>query len=297
MMTLHSFAEFYCLQHDASTNYTNQVRWCVDAFAKYLGREPLLDDLSPETINRWLFQMKADGLATDTRRSRRRMILMLASEAARQRRMEPLSRDLVARIKTQPRMVDGFSYEEAQKLIDRLLHPPMRHRRWLDFVYRHTGIHRGDYWLAYILATWDTGAPADLRLLRFSDIRPDGTVDTLRKKTGKPLQWQLSPATMQAIAEIREPARDLVFPLPGRIEVFRRDAKYVIQHIGGIQRSLGQLRRGAGTDAEIVHGEGAGCKLLGNTQAVFAKHYAIRRLMPRSAVAPRPLLPSLDGRK
>lgn len=288
---LASFTEDYIVRADCSARYADQLRWCVRGFGSYLGRDPVLSDLSAESINRWLGSMKTAGLAAETRRSRRRMLLTLSTDAARQRLIQPIPRELVARVKAHPTLPTGLSYVQARTVVEKLTHPDKPHRRWLNYTYRSTGICRGDYWRAFILASWDTGAPADLRDLRWSEIQPDGRVFRLRGKTQKPLAWVLSPATLSALEEIRSPEREFVFPLSGRLEVFRRDAKYVIQVVAGIpDRTLGDFRSGAGTDAELTHGTGAGSKLLGNTPAVFDKHYAVRHLLPVAEVAPRPLV-------
>lgn len=290
-MTLDAFTEMYALQQDLADGSAAQLRWCVAAFTHHLGHEAELTDLTPDTINRWLQAMKTLGTSATTRASRRRMLLTLATAAARQHRLAPIERELVARVKVVRQFPEGLSRTEAQKAITSLSSPPPKWSGWLQFAYRKLGITRAAWWRAYLLATWDSGAPADCRQLKWSDIQPNGTAYVLRGKTGKPLAWKFSPATLQAIEAIRQPERELIFQLPGSMTLFRKEAATILQQIAGLKgRSLGGLRSGAGTDAELLHGEGSGHKLLGNTPATFERHYKISRLLPAIPLAPRPLV-------
>lgn len=287
--TVREFIRAYAAKQDVSNGYRAQLIFAINSFAKFLNREPLLCDLTELNINEWLLALKEQGLAADTRKSRRRNIRTLASDAARCGLIKPVNPDMLVRIKSLPTLPDGLSREEARRIVVSVMNAnKTKDIRWLSHRYS-TGLSRRQFWLPYLLACWDTAAPADLRHLRWRDIEPDGFVSTIRHKTGKPLQWQLSDATMRAIREISEPARDLVFPLWGGINVFRVDARHIITKIAGLKhRSLGDFRSGAGTDVEGCTGNGH--QLLGNSRNVFEKHYKIDRLMPRKAVAPRPLI-------
>lgn len=289
-VTLEAYVKAYALRNEVGKGYQAQLKWCVAAFSKHLGRPALLSDLIPDRINEWLYALREEDYSAETRRARRRMLLALAADAARARLIEPLNRDLIAKVRATPKLPDGLTWEEARHVIRTIEKATGKHARWLYYAYRNSGITRANWWTAYLSASWDTGAPADVRLLRFSDIRPDGRVFLLRGKTGKPLRWQLSECTRDAIEVIREPVRELVFPLPGNLNLFRRDAAKILQEICGLRgKTLGGFRSGAGTDAELVHGRGAGSELLGNTPAVFSRHYEIAPVLDRPVPTPRPL--------
>lgn len=286
------FVDDYAIRRDVCRDYRDQLAWCTAAFSRHLGRTATLGDLIPHSINSFLAVMKSDNLAGETRKSRRRMLLSLAADASRLRIIEPVHRDLVARVKAPRHIPDGISYDEARRVVQSIRRPSCpEHGRWLRYCYRSIGATRRQWWLAYLLASWDTGAPADLRTLRTVDVRSDGHVYTLRHKTGKPLHWHLSEATMTAINElIAAHRRDTVFPLPGRLDSFRREARHIITVIAGLQgKTLGGFRSGAGTDAELTHGAGAGSQLLGNTPQIFHQHYAIPEILQRDVKGPRPL--------
>lgn len=288
--TLKEFAVDYAVRRDVSDGYSKQLVWCVGAFDRYLGRDSLLSDLTAETINAFLADQKKRGLSADTRKSRKRMLMTMATDAADLRLIEPVQRERVAKVKTTPTIPDGLSWEEANTVIRAVMHRGGPHERWLRYRYKSIPIRRRDWWSAYLRCCWDTGAPADVRTLEFSEIREGGRVYKLRSKTGKLLAWQLSTGTLKAIEAISEPERVLVFQLPGRLELFRREAKHIIQEIAGLDgKTLGGFRSGAGSDAEFLHGPGAGCSLLGNTPEVFRRHYEIPELASREPKAPRPI--------
>lgn len=289
-MWLANFVEDYLLRTDVGEGYAEQLRYCTRGFSKFLDRMARVDDLNSQQINAYLAHLRKEGYAGETRRTRRRMLLTLASDAARARLIDPVNRDMVARIKVFPSMPDGLTWGEARHVLI-TINAKNKWDRWLSFRYHKTRIVRRDWWRAYLSACWDTGAPADLRALRFSDLTPEGRVFKLRGKTGKPLRWQLAPYTMAAIERIASPERDLIFPLSGDVTLFRREARKILQEIAGLAgKTLGGFRSGAGTDAELRHGTGAGCQLLGNTPQIFVRHYEIAPLIQRPAPAPRPLM-------
>jgi hypothetical protein len=296
-MDLQAFAAEYSRRNDVSSAYAQQLRWAVQALARYLNRPATISDLTSEQINQWLYKLREQAYSPETRRGRRRMLLTLAADAARQGLLAPVNRDMIAKVRSTPKLPDGLTWLEARRVIDALTLVGTRHERWLRYRYRSTGISRRDWWTAYLAACWDTGAPADLRLLTFDEISPSGLVSRLRAKTGKLLRWQLSPFALEAIGRIHSPRR-LVFPLAGGIGLFRSEARKILHAIAGLpaEKSLGGFRSGAGTDAELRHGSGAGCQLLGNTPAVFQRHYEIQPVLQRPVMSPRPLMGASSGR-
>lgn len=289
-MTLADFVADYTIRQDTTQGYANQLRWMVAAFERHLGRPAEMADLTSSTINAWLASLR-DSVSPDTRSSRRRMLLSLSGDAARLGLIPPINRDMIARVKVRPSQPDGLTWEEARHVLQSINIRGGPHERWLRFTYRETGITRRGWWRAYLAACWDTGAPADLRILKWADIQEGGRVYLLRSKTGKPLRWALSDYTVYALDQIKEPARDLVFPLPGNMRLFRREAHKILCTIAGLaNKSLGGFRSGAGTDAELRHGQGAGSQLLGNTPAVFARHYEVASVIQRDVLAPKPLM-------
>lgn len=297
-MWLTDFVEDYLQRTDVGEAYAEQLRWCVRGFSKFLERPACLDHLNSRDINAYLAHLRKAGYAGETRRSRRRILLTLSSDAARQRLIDPVNRDMVARIKVFPAVPDGLTWSEARNIII-AINAKGKYDHWFCYRYRKTGIVRRDWWRAYLSACWDTGAPADLRSLRWEELQENGRVYRLRGKTGKPLRWQLSSYTMDAIARLANPPyRPLVFPLWGCLDRFRREARKIIQEVAGLKgKSLGGFRSGAGTDAELRHGTGAGCQLLGNTPQVFVKHYEIAPLIERPAMSPRPLMDDLEAQE
>lgn len=288
-MDLLSFTSEYAIRQDVSAGHAEQLRITVRQFGMRLGREAQLTDLTVAAINGYLGQLR-EGFAAETRRSRRRILLTLADDAARLGLIAPINRAMIAKVKARPALPCGLTWEEARGVLTAVNHLGGPQERWLRFKYRKTGITRRAWWRAYLASCWDTGAPADLRQLRWDEIREGGFVWKLRGKTAKPLRWQLSEYALLAIEQIREPVRELVFPLPGTLGLFRREAKFILETVAGLKgQTLGGYRSGAGSDAELRHGRGAGSALLGNSPAVFARYYALP-VVGGDVQAPKPLM-------
>lgn len=294
-MLLVDYVADYCLRRDSSQVHEQQLQVCARLFSEFLGRDASLSDINEQSLNGWLAKMREDGLAAATRRNRRTMLLSLNSQAVVDGLAEPIARGRVAQVKVRPRVVEGFSYEEAQQVIERIRRPTQReHGRWLARHHHRTCLPRRSYWLSYLLACWDSAAPKDLRELRWQDVHEGGIVTTLRTKTGEQLLWKFSEATLEAMEPMRLFAHELIWPIWSNMSGFRHEARYVIQEIGGATgKSLGGFRAGAGTDVARQYGVAAGAEYLGHTNSrTFERHYLIRRLMADNQRRPRPLLPT-----
>jgi hypothetical protein len=85
------------------------------------------------------------------------------------------------------------------------------------------------------------------------------------------------------------PDRPLCFPTWGRLELWRREALRLVK-LAGLSGGIGQLRHSSGTAVELHH-PGRGHEHLGNTRAVFERHY----LDLDQTAFERPLPPELKG--
>jgi integrase len=292
-MLLRDFVDSYILlREDLSKKYVKTLHLTVKKFSATLGREATVEDLNPEAVNRHLVQLRTDGLASSTRKLYKTILCVLCNAARAQKLItEELSRYNTVKIRQDSKPTEGFSWEEASELIHRLENPLPRYRKWLSKKYRRNGICRGDFWVAYIRATWDSSHPKDLRSLRFDQIQEDGVVVRMREKTGNPICWRFSENTLRAIEKIKLPARELVFPLPGDERHFFGEAARIIKQAGGFPgHTLGGLRAGSGTDVFRRYGIEAGRTHLGHAnESTFRKHYLISRVVPETLKSPKPI--------
>jgi integrase len=154
-----------------------------------------------------------------------------------------------------------------------------------------TGIRRRDYWRSFVLAAWDTGLRGcDLRRLRVDVVvgAPGGRLVHVQHKTKKKVAVTMRSETIQAIHQTIPPERELVWPLWGRLELFRREARRLVR-FGGLPGSLKCLRSGSGTAVER-ESRGRGHEHLGNTRKVFEASYLDVTQLPDD----RPLPPRID---
>ena len=269
----------YVGEREVSAAYRDGLRFCIADLERFRGDDLHVTDLRPELVNQWLAHAAKRGLSAETRKSRRRMVLTLWGYAA--------DLDLVAGprrvspVKGRDRVNSAWTATEVGQLLDAC--------DQLHGTYRN-GVDRRLYWSAYVRAAWDSGLRGcDLRRLERSQIRPDGTVTLVQHKTGRRIRCRLRPATVAAIDATYPPDRPLCFATWGRLELWRREALRLVT-LSGLKGGIGRLRHSSGTAVELEN-PGRGHEHLGNTRAVFEKHY----LDLDQTAFERPLPPELKG--
>ena len=103
------------------------------------------------------------------------------------------------------------------------------------------------------MAARDSGLRScDLRRVRPASISGDGHRILVRRKTGKTIRVIFRQETIAAINESFPPARELIGPLWGRLEQWRREAKRLVK-AACLRGSIGQFRHSSGTAVELEH--------------------------------------------
>jgi hypothetical protein len=264
-MDLKEWASRYVDNRDVTDAYANQLRWAVMAFERTIGRTVDLADLSPELVNRHL-KATRDTLKPETRKTHRRVLLTLWQAAADDGLApEPIRRKVMP-IRVPDKLQRAWDVDQVRMLLaaaDRL-------KRY----YPH-GIAKRDYWRSYVMAAWDTGLRGcDMRKIAQSDIGDDGRIVLVQKKTGRIIRTCVRAETLAAINNTFPPDREQVWPLWARMELWRREASKLVR-AAGLKGSIGQLRHSSGTAVEQLN-PGHGHEHLGNTRAVFERHYLDR---------------------
>ena len=290
MSCLIKFSQDYVRRRDLSKGYQHQILCTVRAFGRSMSKDPTVSDLSAQSINHLI---SAKSVSDETRNNRRRMLLTLAAEAARMGLIERIDPFFVQKIKRRKKLPKGYSIDQARQIIQAIAKPPKR-EKWFQFVYEN-GVRRRDWWLAYLLACWDSGAVQDMRLLTRDQIDPDGSYWFLRHKTGKVVDGRLSRPTLAAIKRIDRPRQRLLFPRwcnckNGKCisEEFR-----VIAEVSECPGTLKYFRSGAGTNVEKNNPQ-SGHQFLANSRRVFEENYLVRsHLKGRDVISPEPLVDDL----
>lgn len=260
---LRDFVSLFGSARDVSAGYIDQLRWAVHGLEKFAGRKIKCAELSHELLNGYLRWMRENGRSTETRRSRRRNLLILWRAAADLGlAIEPIGRR-VMRICACDKIITAWTMEEAMRL-DRAA---MRLQG-----YYPNGIARANYWDSYIRGAWDSALRGcDLRSFERDWIPPHRRVVVVQRKTHKRIVIQFHQSTVEAINRTFPPKRALIWPLWASLDRWRREAKLIVR-MAGLRGSIGRLRHSSGTAVELLS-RGHGHEHLGNTREIFERHY------------------------
>jgi integrase len=285
------FEHTYCPRRlpGGSLNTLRLYACTFRAFERHLQRPPLVQDLEADTIAGFL-SAYSTGHEPRSVNSHLDRLLALARYAC-QRRLIAEVPDLLHWPEPQ-RTPRAYTSDQ----VSRLLWACRQSRGCI------LGLPAGLYWEAVALTFYYTGIRASACwLLEQRDL--EGPLLTIRPETHKPrteLRFLLPADCMEAIHRIWSPPRKFLFPwdrAPGeRYPAWRRilaDAKLPMGHLDLFQR----LRRTSGTLVEAAGGDGS--KHLGNSRAVFERHYLDPSIANRSQVGllPRPQIQSPTDRQ
>jgi hypothetical protein len=277
-MLLRDFLGLFAQSRDVSSGYIDQLHWAIHGLEKFVGKRLRTTDLTPDLLNTYLRWMRDNGHTTETRKGRRKNLLILWRAAAdMELAAEPPARR-VMRIRHSGRITVAWSYIEACIL--------------LEFASKLTGsysngIQRSHYWTSYIRAAWDSGLRGcDLRSLERDWVAPHGRLVVIQGKTRKRVVTQFRRSTLDSIAMTFPPERAIIWPLWASLDRWRREAKKLVRR-AGLVGSIGRLRHSSGTATELTH-PGRGHEHLGNTRKIFEEHYLDHHQIANGAVLPMP---------
>jgi len=152
----------------------------------------------------------------------------------------------------------------------------------LEGEFRTLSLSRARWWQTFVRVAWDSGLRRrDLHQLTRSDCRAQFI--WTQHKTNKPVKVQLRSTTLHAIREWAWSNSKPLWPLWGSDNSFQRDWRRIVRLARIDYGPFKRIRKSAGTAAEDVS-PGAGHYLLGNTRAVFERHY----LDPMQIQTPQP---------
>lgn len=279
--TLRALAERYALEHDIRPSSAGQHRYSIASLEKFLGRVAALEDLSDDTLNRWLAWLLAQSLAVESVRTRRRCLLTLWRSAHADELLDTLP-GRIRKIKPARLVPVCWSQDELKRLIATASTKTKR-------MQRHRAVRWCDLWLAVIYLAYYSGLRlADVLDLRCDQIADDGTLFAFQKKTGHAIQCKLPAEAMKAIRAISKPARArLIGDLICR-QTLQKELRFLTRE-AGVKGSMKWFRRTGATWCE-ASAPGSAMSFLGHrTPGLAAKHYVDPRFVQQNRPMPPPL--------
>jgi integrase len=285
-MLLASVIDRIAMDRDIEKVTVDQYIRHVNRFSECLGHEATIEDLSEDSLNRFLVSLQKEGLVGTTVRNYRVSITVVWSYLTEKEGLREYSIRRVRRLKIVQRPVHAWSLKQIGQLIAACEDV----RGTLD-----NGIAGKDFLKAWVYLGYDTGLrPSDVRLLKWSDVNQiDGDVIITQHKTSVPHCAYLSPQSQESLRAIQFPERELIFPLTkGGVRRWELKLYDVAKNHGFSRRKgqgLGTLRKTHATEVYRSEGESAAAESLGHVggvrtaRASYIAHDAIRRgRLPRS---------------
>lgn len=215
------FAEVYepLRLRSASINSKRLYAATFSTFGRTIGREPLLDDLTDETVSLYLCRRRDNGISPYSIEGDRNRLLAIWRFACRRRGPDgtPYLADWpnVEAEKLPRRIPKAWTMDELRRMLDacKVLNQS-GHTHGLE-----GGIKASLWWTALIRVLWVTGERIGaVRSLRWSDVDLDAGWVVMRAETRKGGREdkiaRLDQPAIDALRAIRWPERAEVFPMP-----------------------------------------------------------------------------------
>lgn len=278
VQSLRSVLSLYQLERDVRPTSISHLGYAIGNFAKYLGHEPTLADLTDDAVNKWLLWLAEHG-SRCTMRNYRVRLLTVWRFAVEIGLMDCLPLR-VRKVRLQHDSPQAWSVSEVERLLEAA--------GQVAGVFNVTRVNRADFWRAIIRTAYDTGFRAgDLMRLKIENFSARSMVIIRQSKTGQVIVRWVWPETWQAIERIAAPERTLLFAdILSRRSFFQRFAE--IRKAAGLSGHFRWLRR---TGASLVECDisGQGKTFLGHRSSGIAERYYIdpRLLQTKPILPPR----------
>lgn len=271
----------YPLARDIRPETLRQYVIVADLLERWAGGPVAWADLDEATVSAWLRDY-ASAAAPATVKSKKGQFLALWRAAADDGLCEDPVARRVRRVRVPEQVVDAWTREEVERLLETCRGLPRWHR---------CGLRRSVWWDLAVRIAWDSGLRwGDLISLPVASVRPDGAGEWSSSKTGRVAAFRLSGSTREALAaSLAACPRLIVCPWPASHETFCDQVERLVAKAGIRTGTWRWIRRGSGSDVEAQQ-LGAGHEHLANSPAVFDRHYAARSIIGRRAPSPRELL-------
>ena len=254
-----------------SANTIRLYRHTVASFSRWLGRPATLEDLTDDAVSAYLASLNARGLSPYTVNKERSQLLAIWNYAAR-KKFVPVFPDVAP--ETLPKRVpQAWTVEDLSALLDACHSEPGT----------ISGVPAADWWVSLHLVIYDTAERIGAVLeLRWGDYQPPWLLIPAESRKGRRADklHKLGADTQSALARIRPPDRDLIWPWP-------RTQHTLYYHYNRILRRAGlphdgrckfhRLRRTVASYYEAACGNAS--QLLGHTSRRTTEAYLDPRIV------------------
>lgn len=280
MQTLRSVLSVYKLERDVRQTSVDHLGYAIGRLEKFLGREPDIDDLNDDTVNRFLVWLGENGSRTTMRNYRVRLLTVwrFGVEIGLLDRL-PLR---VRKVRLSHPAPEAWTVEEVEKLLTYV--------GTIDGKFLFSAVNRAYYWRAVIRTAYDTGLRfGDLMRLECSHFH--GTmIRVCQSKTNELIVRWVYPETLEAIHAITTDRHIRIFgDVLSRRSFFQQFGLH--RKACGLPGSFRWLRRSGASLAERDN-RGDGKLFLGHkTHGIAERHYFDPRLLSATPILP----PKLAG--
>ncbi|WP_436716388.1 tyrosine-type recombinase/integrase [Roseiconus lacunae] len=262
---------------------------CINAFGKWLGRQPVIEDLTTETVSRflqWLMENTELSLATI---EKDRVQLSAMWRYAARKNILPEYPDIMP-IRVPDRVPDAWSDNDMKTLMESC-----------EKTEGNIGeIPASIFWPALVSVIYDTAERISAVMqIRHSDIDSDGWLTVrgeYRKGKTRDKRYKLRPETLERIASIRAVSNGKVFPWPYY-------PNYIWPKFGGVLEAAGLPNNGRTKFHKLRRTTASNFSAAGGDAQALLDHSSRRTTMryldPKrlKEVMPADLLPGIGEEK
>ncbi|HUT88839.1 MAG TPA: hypothetical protein VMY37_05055 [Thermoguttaceae bacterium] len=253
---------------DLSPPAAEQIVCAIRVFQRWACRPVVVADLNEDLVRRFLVSYLRTAAPATVNTKRGHLLALWQCAWEEGLRDAPPRRGRIRRAKAPARIPEAWTAAE----VGRILAAARQESGVLD------GIPATDWWTSLLLVMYDTGERRGAVLkTRPKDVSlAGGWVTFYATKTRAPRWCPLHQDTISACRRIYRTDRSVMWPCPYRSEwigvqfrrILRRAGVTFGREHGGV---FHKLRRTTGSLVEQAGGDGA--KHIGNTRAVFLRHY------------------------
>jgi integrase len=272
-MLISQLLEMYRVRHPLADSSLYQMRRTVALLDGYLRRPATVEDLTPDTISRWIMALEGTHSQTSVHGHRAKLLILWRFAARHRFAQEPDTREIRRAPRPEPDPV-AWTKEQVERIVAVC--------RSLDV--RVCGRLVGPWLVVLVLVAWSTGLrKSDLWRLARSDVGPAGIV-TRQAKTRR-----------LVVHAIPDDLRRRLLDLPGEYPLrwwgsprhFYTVWAGVVGKAGVGAGCLQRIRRSGATAVAAMDGTDAAREFLGHKTCDMWRHYVDRRIAwPRRFVPP-----------
>lgn len=265
MRTLKQRLDEYVLYHDLAAETVKWYRRITNVFCTWAGGDVPEDQFNGTAISRLLADKKAAGRSPYYVRSLRSGLVAVLHEI---RGNAPVER--IRGVRCPPLTPEAWTPEEVERLISEGCKGMPCEAQWR--------------WQLCIALAYYTGLDrCDIERLERRHFKADGALLYRRRKTGGEPTGGI-PAELLAYIDQNCPAKGPMLRMGASPEWFRRVFAQIVAR-AKLHGTFKRLRKSSGSLVERDQ-PGKGHKHLGNTRAIFEKHYEARAVTRGAATLP-----------